>query len=233
MRSSKLVRIYIVIPASPESDSSDVLGHFADHPVEDIIEKIACQFTARHIRGRPRPPYWYLGFPLYVCDSRYNDRERVFVRIKNWNSCVPEEVRQNTEFMPIYPFERIVYPVRIPSPFLAKSKGGMKWPGGIVGHSDVPEGPFESDLRKRAAMNASTAALTPRVAAPSIPVHSTPNPPLNQLQLAPRRTPGPDKSIISAAGAPSSAHVEKIAPETGEKMFSSDKLFVTQRFVVC
>jgi len=31
-------------------------SHFADHPVEDIIEKIACQFTARHIRGRPRPP---------------------------------------------------------------------------------------------------------------------------------------------------------------------------------
>lgn len=80
----------------------------------------------------------------------------------------------------------------------------------------MPEGPFESDLRKRAAMNASTAALTPRVAAPSIPVHPTPNPPLNQLQLAPRRTPGPDKSIISAAGAPSSAHVEKISPETGE-----------------
>ena len=80
------------------------LGHFADHPLEDIIEKIACQFTARHIRGRPCPPFWYPGWPLYVCDSRYNDRDRVFVRIKNWNSCVPEEVRKSEEFMPIYLF---------------------------------------------------------------------------------------------------------------------------------
>jgi chromatin structure-remodeling complex subunit RSC1/2 len=104
-------------------------GHFADHPLPDLIEKIACQFTARHIRGRPRPPYWYPGWPLYVCDSRYNDRERNFVKIKNWNSCVPEEVRKSTEFMPIYPFERTVFPRRKDSPFL--ERGGVKGPGGI------------------------------------------------------------------------------------------------------
>jgi chromatin structure-remodeling complex subunit RSC1/2 len=73
--------------------------------------------------------------PLYVCDSRYNDRERVFVKIKNWNSCVPEEVRKSDGFMPIYPFERIVYPRRYASPFLqmpAPGSGGMlKGPGGI------------------------------------------------------------------------------------------------------
>ncbi len=113
-------------------------GHFADHPVEDIIEKIACQFTARHIRGRPRPPYWFLGFPLYVCDSRYNDRDRVFVKIKNWNSCIPEEVRKSTEFMPIYPFERTVYPIRYPSPFLIKGSK-VKGPGGIIPSlEDIP-----------------------------------------------------------------------------------------------
>lgn len=104
-------------------------SHFADHPLEDVVEKIACQFTARHIRGRPRPPYWYPGWPLYVCDSRYNDRERIFVKIKNWNSCVPEEVRKSTEFMPIYPFERSVFPRRFPSPFLSGKI--IKAPGGI------------------------------------------------------------------------------------------------------
>ncbi|KAG2024033.1 bromeodomain-containing protein [Coprinopsis cinerea AmutBmut pab1-1] len=110
-------------------------SHFADHPVEDIIEKIACQFTARHVRGRPRPPYWFVGWPLYVCDSRYNDRERIFVKIKNWNSCVPEEVRKSVEFMPIYPFERMVYPASLPSPFLSKSGGKItssKFPGGLL-----------------------------------------------------------------------------------------------------
>ncbi|TFK71699.1 hypothetical protein BDN72DRAFT_957862 [Pluteus cervinus] len=113
-------------------------SHFADHPLPDLIEKIACQFTARHIRGRPRPPFWYLGWPLYVCDSRYHDpraqdKDKAlapFVKIKNWNSCVPEEVRKSTEFMPIYNFERTVLPELYPSPFLVK--GGIKGPGGIL-----------------------------------------------------------------------------------------------------
>ena len=103
--------------------------HFADHPLEDIIEKIACQFTARHIRGRPRPPFWCPGLPLYVCDSRYNDRDRVFIRIKNWNSCVPEEVRKSEEFMPIYLFEWTVFLRQFGSPFIGK--GAFKGPGGI------------------------------------------------------------------------------------------------------
>lgn len=49
----------------------------------------------------------------------------MFVKIKNWNSCVPEEVRKSTEFMPIYPFERMVYPRLHKSPF-------------IEGHGNVP-----------------------------------------------------------------------------------------------
>ncbi|THG96542.1 hypothetical protein EW026_g5306 [Hermanssonia centrifuga] len=113
-------------------------SHFADHPLEDVIEKIACQFTARHIRGRPRPPYWYPGWPLYVCDSRYNDRERIFVKIKNWNSCVPEEVRKSAEFMPIYPFERPVFPRRFASPFISGKP--IKAPGGIGDVIEKAEG---------------------------------------------------------------------------------------------
>ncbi|KAI0085714.1 hypothetical protein BDY19DRAFT_896215 [Irpex rosettiformis] len=118
-------------PAQRQFWESEVFktSHFAEHPLDDIIEKVACQFTARHIRGRPRPPYWHPGWPLYVCDSRYNDRERIFVRIKNWNSCVPEEVRKSAEFMPIYPFERSVYPKRYASPFITSES--IKAPGGI------------------------------------------------------------------------------------------------------
>ncbi|EJD04577.1 uncharacterized protein FOMMEDRAFT_167736 [Fomitiporia mediterranea MF3/22] len=110
-------------------------GHFADHPLEDVIEKIAVQFTARHLRGRPRAPFWWPGWPLYVCDSRYNDRERVFVRIKNWASCVPEEVRKKPDWMHIYEFERPVAPRRLGSPFLpqsnVKGRRGGRLPGGI------------------------------------------------------------------------------------------------------
>ncbi|KAI0757457.1 hypothetical protein C8Q80DRAFT_101939 [Daedaleopsis nitida] len=107
-------------------------SHFADHPLEDIIEKVACQFTARHVRGRPAPPFWYPGWPLYVCDSRYNDKERdkVFVKIKNWNSCIPEEVRKNKEYMPIAEFARPVFPRHLPSPFLSARK--PVGPGGLL-----------------------------------------------------------------------------------------------------
>ena len=31
---------------------------------------------------RPRPPFSYPCFPLYVCDSRYNDYERAFVKLQ-------------------------------------------------------------------------------------------------------------------------------------------------------
>ncbi|KAI0761651.1 hypothetical protein BD413DRAFT_588501 [Trametes elegans] len=128
-------------PASRQFWEKEVLksSHFADHPVEDIIEKVACQFTARHLRGRPRPPFWYPGWPLYVCDSRYNDRERVFVKIKNWNSCIPEEVRKRADFMPIYPFERPVVPHARPSPFLL-AHGKLPGPGGLLDTSGRPEG---------------------------------------------------------------------------------------------
>jgi chromatin structure-remodeling complex subunit RSC1/2 len=116
-------------------------GHFADHTLDDIIERIALQFTARHIRGRPRPPYWYPGWPLYVCDSRYNDRERCFVRIKNWSSCVPEEVRKRGDWMPIYPFERMVYPRRFPSPFVrGRGVPVPRGPGGIGDAIERAEG---------------------------------------------------------------------------------------------
>ncbi|KAL5518380.1 hypothetical protein ACEPAH_62 [Sanghuangporus vaninii] len=110
-------------------------SHFADHPLEDVIERIAVQFTARHLRGRPRAPFWWPGWPLYVCDSRYNDRERVFVRIKNWASCVPEEVRKKPEWMNIYEFERPVAPRRLTSLFLpqssVKGRRGGRLPGGV------------------------------------------------------------------------------------------------------
>lgn len=60
----------------------------------------------------------------------------MFVRIKNWNSCVPEEVRKKSEFMPIYNFERTVFPRRFGSPFLPGSKAkatnkNVRFPGGI------------------------------------------------------------------------------------------------------
>ena len=64
------------------------------------------------------------------------------MKITNWNGCIPEEVWQESgeggEFMPIYPFEKIIWPKKVRSPFLGGRGGalkGVKGPGGIV---DVP-----------------------------------------------------------------------------------------------
>ncbi|KAI0327304.1 hypothetical protein GY45DRAFT_1327801 [Cubamyces sp. BRFM 1775] len=237
-------------PASRQFWEKEIFktSHFADHPVEDIIEKVACQFTARHLRGRPRPPFWYPGWPLYVCDSRYNDRDRVFVKIKNWNSCIPEEVRKKEEFMPIYPFERPVVPRSIPSPFLAGAHK-IRAPGGIIDAPEKPEGEKAESAaagtgagaagtRKRpqrkaaakaeadraaanAAAQASSSKTTP-VAAP-LPLQASTSS-YGYAQYAPQAPAQEDRSIMAAAGgaaALNNATVEELPPETA-RLFDRD-----------
>ncbi|KAF6758882.1 bromeodomain-containing protein [Ephemerocybe angulata] len=215
-------------------------SHFADHPIEDLIEKIACQFTARHVRGRPRPPFWYVGWPLYVCDSRYNDRERIFVKIKNWNSCVPEEVRKSVEFMPIYPFERMVYPARRSSPFISSRPQNAKWPGGLL--PSTAEGGADGDgagkrSRKEGGgngINAPRAGYGGAVGSAQHQVYSqapqtgyypsagyAPPAPVQYQPLAPVRPQGPDRSVVNAAGGLAAIQVDKLPPETA-KHFDRD-----------
>ncbi|KAJ7228674.1 hypothetical protein GGX14DRAFT_414207 [Mycena pura] len=42
------------------------------HLLPDIIERVACQHVSSAMRGRPRAPAWYPGWPLYVCGYRYD-----------------------------------------------------------------------------------------------------------------------------------------------------------------
>ena len=218
-----------------------LIAHFADHPIEDLIEKVACQFTAQHIRGRPRAPSWYPGFPLYVCDSQYDDRERVFVRIKDWSGCIPEELRQQQqqqqqqqrgegEVFIIHPFEKIIWPKKVGSPFLVGRGGagkGVKGPGGIV---NVPAGngvdqpgkklrSSDGNLGKAAVQQpppplppaptaniagsavASSSQIMPTVPSSQNPYQVYQQPYVQQQPQIQRSTAlGPDRSIITAAG---------------------------------
>ncbi|EGN94159.1 hypothetical protein SERLA73DRAFT_96993 [Serpula lacrymans var. lacrymans S7.3] len=191
-------------------------SHFADHPLEDVIEKIACQFTARHIRGRPRPPFWYPGWPLYVCDSRYNDRERVFVKIKNWNSCVPEEVRKSTEFMPIYPFERVVFPRRFPSPFLAKGGkvGAVKGPGGITENVEKSEAEKAEGPSKGLYVGAPSGQGA--TAPPTTVFHYPPPQQTQPHRSQPNTDDSRDRTLLTAAAGSTGAAplIEKLPAET-------------------
>lgn len=47
-----------------------------------------------------------------MCEQRYDDRERAFLRIVHPKLCLPDRVREQG-FPPIYHFERYVYPRRI------------------------------------------------------------------------------------------------------------------------
>ncbi|EJD55042.1 hypothetical protein AURDEDRAFT_155279 [Auricularia subglabra TFB-10046 SS5] len=104
-------------------------AHYVEHNVRDVLEKIFVQFTRHYVYGRPRGPYWYPGWPLYVCDSRYIDRGPQHARIAkihNWRACVPPGVRALD--VPLYPFERPVYPALLDSPF----SRGIHGPGAVV-----------------------------------------------------------------------------------------------------
>ncbi|WVR08684.1 hypothetical protein IAU60_005742 [Kwoniella sp. DSM 27419] len=179
-------------------------GHFCDHPVEDIIEKIAVQFYVKYIRGRPRPGEYYPGWPIYVCHSRFNDRENLTVRIKNWNSCIPDELRQ-TDFMSIIPFERNIEVPMVSSPFLR----GVQGPGffGEPKKGSGVEDEDEDDAEKEAAKEREAARrkertkretiappvsdVLPVARPPAVPV-SVPIVPQAQVQPQPA-APGPSR----------------------------------------
>lgn len=139
---------------------------------------------------------------------------------------MPEEVRKNAEFMPIYPFERVVYPVRHPSPFLAKGAGGKaaaKGPGGLLEpSSDLAElGAGSEAAKKRARMDAGT---TPRVVGNAYvqpTVYQNYQTPYIHQQAAQRA--GPDRSVVVAAGGLAAiggvSQVEKLPADTGLWMF--------------
>jgi len=196
---------------------TDLIDHFADHPVEEVIEKVACQFTARYIQGRPRPPHWHLGFPLYVCDAKYSDGSHSFVRIKNWKLCVPEEVRDSAEYVPVYPFERTVFPAKLPSPFLSKAIGKTagKGMGGLLEDDGLLE--TEHSIRPRSGITAPAPIhnVTPSVTV----IGGTPSYSYSQYQQ-PTRLAGPDRSVATAAGGLATiggaGQVEKLPPETSE-----------------
>ncbi|KAJ8518925.1 hypothetical protein ONZ45_g4070 [Pleurotus djamor] len=214
-------------PASRTFFENEVFksGHMGDHPLEDLIEKIAVQFTTRHIRGRPRPPYWYPGWPIYVCDSRYHEQDHTFVRVKNWSSCIPEVMRKNAEYMPIYEFERTVYPRRLLSPFLLKSgKSAVKGPGGIIDGNNATDTDVSSLGRKRTKRGGVDISTPAKGASPAPfgdPSSSTPMVPGYQYQssqlthqLIPT-TQRPDRSITSVAGPLLGTQIqsEELSPE--------------------
>lgn len=107
-------------------------GQFVEHHVEDILEVICVIFYTKANRGVPAEGEggWHTGDPIYICEMRYQPDRDAYFKIKNWASCMPEEVRHKR--FDLVEFDRPnPLPDKLPSPFLR----GIEGPGGIV--SDV------------------------------------------------------------------------------------------------
>lgn len=95
--------------------------------MEDFVERCFVMFFTRFVRGRPKPPAWNPSIPLYVVEHRYKDDVKTFKKIKNWSSCIPDQIRAHEYDMITYPGDRVEMLKRIKSPFMR----GIAGPGGI------------------------------------------------------------------------------------------------------
>ncbi|GAA5949966.1 hypothetical protein JCM10213_004270 [Rhodosporidiobolus nylandii] len=120
-----------VHPASRMFYENEVFktGVFLDHAVEDFVSRCCVMFLTKYTRGRPLPPIWAPGLPLYVCEHRYKDDAKAFKKIKSWNSCVPEEIRKQEYEFEEYADGHVDHLKKVQSPFVR----GLVGPGGLDG----------------------------------------------------------------------------------------------------
>ncbi|QLG73670.1 hypothetical protein HG535_0F01810 [Zygotorulaspora mrakii] len=69
-------------------------GQYRDHLVEEIVGKCYVVHFTRFQRGDPDIK---LEGPLFVCEFRYNENEKIFNKIRTWKACLPEEIRDQDE----------------------------------------------------------------------------------------------------------------------------------------
>lgn len=237
-------------------------GLYVDYLPQDIIEKVCVQFHPHYFTGRPRPPHWYPSWPIYMCEQRYDERNRSFHHIKYPELCFPPSLRasstpaaskprampnnimhsplvQNQKLdaiQPIYPFERLVFPLRQSGPNagprLPSSTGPTSFTIGPADNKDgnnlgMNSGGFDigRDGRGRpkrmAAVKAASAVGTPPPGSPGGAM-MTPGGAMGIPAAAP---PPGDRTIVSAAGGGmiTAASVDKLPPETTQ-MFDRDTI---------
>ena len=92
-------------------------GQYRDHSINEVIEHCYVMYVTKYIRGRPTK----MPVPeekLYVCESRYNEEQKSFNRIKAWKSCVPEESREECSNYEMTMFPEVQNLKKVVSPLL-------------------------------------------------------------------------------------------------------------------
>lgn len=96
-------------------------GQYRDHLVDEILEKCFVMFFTKYQRGRPSG----IGDrSVYCCESRYNEVDKTFNKIRTWKACIPDEIRSTDYPMDLFdrlhPLRRVVSPIKHLLPANAK-----------------------------------------------------------------------------------------------------------------
>lgn len=177
--------------------------YFCDHPIEDVIEKVAVQPWDSAARGRPSPQVWHPGFPLYVARSRYIDKAHFFMEVKRWTALQPEASGLLHYFTNVVPFKRQITLPIVKSPFTL----GVKGPGSIgrpkrQAMPDDDEGMDMNVAYGRAAPPATQQSARPSLPAQRSSYGQAPTPqaaqrPAATPQAGPSRTPSTQQLATS------------------------------------
>jgi len=90
-------------------------GQYRDHHIDEVLSKCFVMFFTRYSRGRPKGVD-EKKCPIYVCESRYNEIEKHFNKIKTWKSCIPDEVRGQDYELDAFEKQQVLK--KLPSPIL-------------------------------------------------------------------------------------------------------------------
>lgn len=132
-------------------------GTFTDVDVEEVLERCVVMYVDKWLIGRPKG--WQPSLPTYVCGERYKDADRAFKKIKNWSSCVPDEVKGREDELDLFPeAQRMTLEAapRVRSPLAVDSGTGVSEAGAAAGRvagyawhaNGEPGGPGEVEEAK-------------------------------------------------------------------------------------
>jgi chromatin structure-remodeling complex subunit RSC1/2 len=86
-------------------------NQFEDNAIDKVIGKCYVLFIKDYVKGKPpgaKPK------DVWICESRYHDKQ--MHKIKNWNTCLPEAIRQEEVKLEMYPVPLSLK--KVPSVFL-------------------------------------------------------------------------------------------------------------------
>ena len=111
-------------------------GQYRDHVIDDIEGKCYVIHFTRFQRGDPERR---VDGPLFVCEYRYNETDKIFNKIRTWKACLPEEIREIDEpTIPINGRKFFKYPSPLRHLLSKDATVNSRIPQAVPGRSDGP-----------------------------------------------------------------------------------------------